>query len=239
MATAGAMAGWATLGRPVGSLGRVLAVGDPEPGRTVLFQGDSITDCGRDRDITAANSSAALGTGYPLLIAASLLAAHPDRQLRFFNRGVSGNTVPDLDARWQADTLDLAPDVLSILIGVNDYWHTLGGGYHGTVDDYAAGFAALLARTRKALPDTRFVVLEPFVLRTGVVKESWFPEFDRRRAAARQVADDAKVLFLPLQKMFDDLSRKAPPVYWSLDGVHPTAAGHAAIADLWTRKVKI
>lgn len=239
MATAGAAAGWAALGRPVGALGHAIAANGPRPGRTVLFQGDSITDCGRDRDIAAPNSSAALGTGYPLLISASLLAAHPDRKLSFFNRGVSGNTVPDLDARWQADTLDLAPDVLSILIGVNDYWHTLGGDYHGTVDDYASGFAALLARTRKALPDTRFVVLEPFVLRTGVVKENWFPEFDRRREAAERVADDADALFLPLQQMFDALSRKAPPVYWSLDGVHPTAAGHAAIADLWTRKVKI
>lgn len=239
VATAGLMAGWAALGRPIGALGRAIAV-DPAPrGRVVLFQGDSITDCGRDRDIAAANSSAALGTGYPLLIAAALLAAHPERGLSFFNRGVSGNTVPDLDARWQADTLDLAPDVLSILIGVNDYWHTLGGGYHGTVDDYATGFAALLTRTRKALPETRFVVLEPFVLRTGVVKETWFPEFDQRREAARRVADDADALFLPLQQMFDTLSRKAPPVYWSLDGVHPTAAGHAAIADLWTRKVKV
>ncbi|MGH7589994.1 MAG: GDSL-type esterase/lipase family protein, partial [Gemmatimonadales bacterium] len=180
VATAAAVAGWAALGRPVGSFGHAVAPHGPRPGRIVLFQGDSITDCGRDRDIAAANSSAALGTGYPLLISASLLAAHPDRKLSFFNRGVSGNTVPDLDARWQVDTLDLAPDLLSILIGVNDYWHTLGGGYHGTVDDYAAGFAALLARTRKALPDTRFVVLEPFVLRTGVVNESWFPEFDQR-----------------------------------------------------------
>lgn len=236
---AGAAAGLAALGHPATLLGRSVALPRPTPGRVVLFQGDSITDCGRDRDIAAANSSAALGTGYPLLIAATLLAAHPDRQFSFYDRGVSGNTVPDLDARWQADTLALVPDVLSILIGVNDYWHTLGGDYHGTADDYAQGFAALLARTRKALPATRFVVLEPFVLRTGVVKESWFPEFDRRRAMARQVADDADALFLPLQRMFDDLSRKAPPVYWSLDGVHPTAAGHAAIAALWMRKVKV
>lgn len=239
VAAAGAAAGLAVFGKPAEVLGRSVARHPSGHGRVVLFQGDSITDCGRDRDIAAANSSAALGTGYPLLIAATLLAAHPDRQLSFFDRGVSGNTVPDLDARWQGDTLALAPDVLSILIGVNDYWHTLGGDYHGTVDDYARGFAALLARTRKALPDTRFVVLEPFVLRTGVVKEGWFPEFDHRREAARQVADDADALFLPLQRMFDDLSRKAPPIYWSLDGVHPTAAGHAAIADLWMRKVKV
>ncbi|HEU5359233.1 MAG TPA: GDSL-type esterase/lipase family protein [Gemmatimonadales bacterium] len=238
VAAAGSAAAFAAVGRRLDPQAAVTS-DTPGPGRVILFQGDSITDCGRDRDVTAANSAAALGNGYPLLIAAARLAAHPGRGYRFFDRGVSGNTVPDLDARWQADTLDLEPDVLSILIGVNDYWHTLGGDYHGTVDDYARGYAALLARTRRALPKVRFVVLEPFVLRTGVVKDSWFPEFDQRREAARRVAREADATFLPLQKMFDELSREAPPVYWSLDGVHPTAAGHAAIADLWTRKVKL
>ena len=238
IAAAGAVAALGALGRS-----RPLAAdspgGKPALPLRVLFQGDSITDCGRDRDIAAANSAAALGNGYPLLIAARALAEHPERGYAFFDRGVSGNTVPDLDARWQADTLDLAPDVLSILIGVNDYWHTLGGNYHGTVDDYAQQYAALLERTRKALPHVRFVVLEPFVLRTGVVKEGWFPEFDRRREAARRAANGAKATFIPLQEMFDELSRKAPPIYWSLDGVHPTAAGHGAIAELWMRKVKL
>src|SRR5262245_7308375 len=92
----------------------------PKP-TVVLFQGDSITDCGRDRNSKDANSTGALGTGYPLLVTAAALAAHPDRGLRFFNRGISGNKVPDLEARWRVDALDLEPDVLSILIGVNDF----------------------------------------------------------------------------------------------------------------------
>lgn len=208
-----------------------------DAGITLLFQGDSITDCGRDRKGTDPNSAAALGNGYPLLIASQLLATRAEAGYRIFNRGVSGNTVPDCDARWQADALDLAPDVLSILIGVNDYWHTLNGSYKGTADDYRQQFAALLARTRTALPKVRFVVLEPFTLRTGVITDSWFPAFDERRKIARQVADNAGATFLSTQDLFDRLSREAPPAYWASDGVHPTAAGHGAIADMWMEAV--
>jgi lysophospholipase L1-like esterase len=208
-------------------------------GPVILFQGDSITDWGRDRAATGPNLASGLGGGYPLLITSSELFEHPDRDLQFFNRGVSGNTVPDLDARWPADTIALKPDVLSILIGVNDYWHTLNGSYHGTVADYESGFAALLRRTRDALPAVRLVVLEPFVLRCGAVTEAWIPEFDQRRAAAARVAQAAGATFLPLQSMFERLSTQAPPVYWSADGVHPTPAGHDAIARAWMEAVAL
>src|SRR5437016_1616161 len=95
----------------------------PAEGTVVLFQGDSITDGGRNRAASEPNQPGALGTSYPLLVAAAALAAHPDRALRFYNRGVSGNKVPDLEQRWAGDTLELKPDVLSILVGVNDFWH--------------------------------------------------------------------------------------------------------------------
>ena len=209
----------------------------PPAGATVLFQGDSITDCGRDRTVAESNRAAALGTGYPLLIAAQLLAARPEAGLGVLNRGVSGNTVPDLDARWQADALDLKPDVLSVLIGVNDLWHKLSGHYTGTVAEYEAGYAALLGRARRALPAVRLVVLEPFVLRTGAVNDAWFPEFDLRRAAAARVASGAGATFVPLQAMFDRLAARASAAYWAADGVHPTVAGHGAIAQLWMQMV--
>ena len=216
---------------PLAGSGRLTAPGDS--GTTVLFQGDSITDCGRDRTATAPNLAGALGDGYPLLIASRLLAERPEAGYRFFNRGVSGNTVPDCDARWQADTLALAPNVVSILIGVNDYWHTLNGSYKGTAADYERQFTALLARTREALPDVRLVVLEPFALRTGVVTDQWLGPFAERRQIAHRVADGAGALYLPTQDVFDGLCREAPPAYWSADGVHPTAAGHGAIARMW------
>jgi lysophospholipase L1-like esterase len=201
----------------------------------VVFQGDSITDSGRDKNSKNANSTGALGTGYPLLVSAASLAAHPDRGLKFFNRGISGNKVPDLQARWRVDALDLQPDVLSILIGVNDFWHKLDFGYAGTVKDYEDQYAALLAETRRALPRTHLIVLEPFVLRCGAVTDRWFPEFDQRRAAAARVAAQARVTFVPLQTAFNQRTRSSPPEYWAADGVHPTPAGHALIAEYWRR----
>src|SRR5260370_6524050 len=131
---------------------------------TLLFQGDSITDAGRNRSAGAPNQADALGLGYPLRIASALLEQHPERELHCFNRGVSGNTVPDLDQRWQTDALDLKPDILSILIGVNDYWHTLNGSYPGTVAHYETGYAALLGRTTAALPAVRLGLLEAVVV---------------------------------------------------------------------------
>lgn len=205
----------------------------PSEETVVLFQGDSITDGGRDRADTAANAPRALGAGYPLLVTAAALAAHPDRSLLFYNRGVSGNKVPDLEARWADDTVALKPDILSILVGVNDFWHKLSHGYTGTVEDYENQYAALLEQTRRTLPETRLIVLEPFVLRCGAVDERWFPEFDARRAAAERVARHAGAAFVELQKRFDDLSRRASPQYWAGDGVHPTPAGHAVIAERW------
>jgi lysophospholipase L1-like esterase len=201
----------------------------------VLFQGDSITDCGRDRNSREANASGALGTGYALFAAAASLAAHPDRALRFYNRGISGNKVPDLQQRWTADTGELQPDVLSILIGVNDFWHKLDHGYTGTVQDYERQFNELLESTRLALPRTQLIVLEPFVLRCGAVTARWFPEFDQRRAAAARVAAAARATFVPLQATFDRKVRTSPPEYWAADGVHPTPAGHALIAEQWRR----
>jgi lysophospholipase L1-like esterase len=217
-----------------------LGVSAPEPerpaepaseARVIVFQGDSITDCGRDRGVTEPNVPAALGAGYAFLVAAAALAERPGAGLRFYNRGVSGDKVPDLAARWSPDALDLKPDILSVLVGVNDFWHRLLRGYTGTVRDYEDGYTALLETTRRALPGLRVLVLEPFVLRTGVVDARWFPELDERRTAAARVARRAGAGFVPLQSVFDDLVRRAAPAYWAADGVHPTAAGHAVIAE--------
>ena len=233
LTTGGAMglAFWSPWGEPAHGK-RAVA------GSVILFQGDSITDCGRVRTVSEPNRANALGTGYPLLIASQLLRERPEANLQIFNRGVSGNTVPDLDARWQADALDLRPDVLSILIGVNDIWHKLNGTYTGTVEQYESGYGALLERTKSQLPGVRLVVLEPFVLRTGAVTDAWFPEFDARRAVAARVAERSGATFVPLHGLFERLSHQAPPAYWAADGVHPTVAGHGVIARAWLETVR-
>jgi lysophospholipase L1-like esterase len=207
------------------------------PGDTILFQGDSITDAGRKRGPTEPNSFAAMGTGYAWLAAAQLLTSRPDAEFKIFNRGISGNKVYQLAERWQADSLDLKPNVLSILIGVNDYWHKHNGNYDGTLEKYETDYHALVERTKDSLPQVKLVICEPFVLKVGAVDDSWFPEFDGYRAAARRVAEEAGAIFVTFQTMFDRAAALAPPKYWAADGVHPTTHGAALMAGSWLAAV--
>lgn len=208
----------------------------------ILFQGDSITDSGRSRDrdkTSAPNNQPGLGGGYAWLAAAELLVGRPGDGFSIFNRGISGNKVYQLAERWQADCLNLKPDVLSILIGVNDIWHTLDPrlNYKGTVEIYERDYHALILRTKKALPKVKLVICEPFVLRCGAVKDSWFPEFNRYRQAARRVADKHRATFVPFQTIFDEAVKYAPPEHWAGDGVHPSQAGAALMAHFWLKAV--
>ena len=207
-------------------------------GTTILFQGDSITDAGRDKKNQIANQQKALGAGYAWMAASHLLIKNPQLNLTIHNRGISGNKVHQLANRWDKDCLDLKPDILSIMIGVNDIWHGLNGKYEGTVKTYEDDFLSLMERTRKALPKTQFVICEPFVLRCGAVNEKWFPEFDRYRAAARKVADQNNATFVPFQSMFDEAVQYAPPKHWAGDGVHPSSHGASLMAHFWTQSVQ-
>ena len=202
-------------------------------GSVVVFQGDSITDGGRDRAVLDPNNEAAFGSSYATLLMRELRAAHPEVPWRFYNRGISGNKLPDLQARWATDTIALRPDILSILAGVNDYWHTKSFGYTGTTADYERQYQTLLTETRTALPNVTLVVLEPFVLRVGAVDASWFPAFDERRAAAARVATAVGARFVALQAAFDARAAQTGAEALAKDGVHPTPAGHALIAQRW------
>jgi lysophospholipase L1-like esterase len=124
----------------------------------VLFQGDSITDAGRSRRETAANNLNALGRGYPLFAGAEILRRFAGKTPKVLNRGISGNKVFQLAARWNGEALAHKPGVLSILIGVNDHWHSIGGGYKGTPEIYERDYRALLKRTAGAPPKTRLVI---------------------------------------------------------------------------------
>lgn len=208
------------------------------PADTILFQGDSITDAGRSREAAAEpNSRPALGGGYAWMAAFELLVDRSADNLKVFNRGISGNKVYQLAERWDADCLALKPNVLSILIGVNDFWHKHKHGYNGTLETYETDYRALLQRTKEALPQVRLVICEPFVLKVGAVDDAWFPEFDGYRAAARRVADEAGATFVPFQSMFDAAVKIAPPETWAADGVHPTADGAALMAHEWLKTV--
>lgn len=123
---------------------------------TFLFQGDSITDGNRTRD---KDWNHVMGHGYQYIIASKLWYDFPKKGFHFFNRGISGNKVTDLATRWQTDTLEIKPDLLSILIGINDTSAFIGGNKDFTVEQYESGYRSLLQQTRQQLPDVQFVLL--------------------------------------------------------------------------------
>lgn len=187
-------------------------------GARVLFQGDSITDGNRGRN---EDPNHILGHGYAFIIAAKYGAGSPERNVAFFNRGISGNTVAGLAARWQADTLDLQPDVLSVLIGINDISRGVA------VTDYEAGYDKLLNDVVAARPGIRLVLIEPFALPVGKRKEQWStygPAVQAYREAVARLAAKYKAVLVPVQSVFDDACKRAPAEYWIWDGIHPTYA---------------
>jgi lysophospholipase L1-like esterase len=207
--------------------------------QVILFQGDSITDSGRNKEDMGFNTARNLGTGYPLLAGAALLNKYEALSLKIYNKGISGNKVFQLAERWDRDCLDLKPDVLSILIGVNDIWHKLTGNYNGTVDIYRKDYIALLEKTIKALPNVKLIICEPFAVKgVKAVDDSWYPEFDEYRKAAREIARQFRATFIPFQSTFDEAQKRAPGSYWTGDGVHPTLAGAQLMAKAWMKAIE-
>ena len=193
-----------------------------------VFQGDSITDAGRDRD-----NIASFGIGYPNLVASELMCKYPG-DYEFINEGVSGDRFVDLYARIKQDLINHKPDYLSILIGVNDVWHELNEQNGVAAPKFEKVYSMLIEEVKEALPDIKIFILEPFVLK-GSGTERYFDEFladvKLHSQAAKNVAEKYNLTFIPLQEKFDVASKLMPPTYWAADGVHPTAAGHALIKD--------
>jgi len=211
-----------------------LAAGDK-----ILFQGDSITDAGRNKENHGFNNPSILGGGYAFLAAADLLHKHADKNLQIYNKGISGNKVYQLAERWDKEALEIQPNILSILIGVNDYWHKHNGNYDGTVEVYKKDLTALLERTKTQLPNVKLVICEPFAVKgVKAVDDTWYPEFDSYRAAAKEIASASGAVFVPFQKVFDEAEKNAPGSYWTTDGVHPSIAGSQLMAQAWLKAVK-
>jgi CubicO group peptidase (beta-lactamase class C family) len=220
-----------------GGFGASMACAQPlfPPHARVLFQGDSITDMGRGR---TADPNHILGHSYVFLIAAEQAAAYPNQDVTFINRGVSGNTVPDLAARWQADALDQKPDVLSILIGINDVAHSFRKNLPFSIDTYREGYDQLLQTTRAALPNVKLMLCEPF-LAPGKSTSSRYADWQAAVAAEDQVvAELAEKYHAPvvhLERMFTAAFERASYSHWIWDGVHPTYAGQELVAREWER----
>lgn len=202
-----------------------------EPNNTILFIGDSITDVNRDREIDED-----LGHGYPTLVAAHLLHKYPNYDLKILNRGISGDKVSDLKKRWEQDCLELNPDVVSILIGINDVWNIMDAGLGETEDDlqefedhYRYLLKSLAQRT-----DARVVLMEPFVLPYPRDRQNWRAHLDPRIEIVRRLANDYHAAFIPLDGTLNAKGIENDfQTYTGDDGVHPTLTGHALIADAW------
>lgn len=208
--------------------------------KKILFQGDSITDCNRNRKLQEEpNSTDALGLGYAKMVGAHILSRKPSDNIQIFNRGISGHRIVDLYARWKTDCLNLKPDLLSILIGVNDTWHGRNKENPNGVEPerYEKIYRMMLEWSRQELMNTQLVLCEPFVLKCGVVQDDWISEMDQRRTITKTLAGEFDAIFIPFQEMFDQAVKEAPAEFWVPDGVHPSFAGHQRMADLWLKSV--
>ena len=208
--------------------GTLLAI-DPLPafvsGARILFQGDSITDGNRGR---GADPNHILGHGYAFILAAKHGAEFPEANLNFMNRGISGNTVLDLEKRWDKDTLDLRPDILSILIGVNDQ------GKNVPLEDYERVYDELISRAKAANPNLKVVLGEPFLKPTGTLSDGIL----KRQQIVARLAQKHGAALVKYQHVFDEAAKRAPADYWVWDSVHPTYRGHQIMADEWERTVR-
>jgi len=189
----------------------------------VLFIGDSVTDCGRRDD-----DDRHLGNGYVRLIDEAFAAG--GTPVTIVNRGISGNRVRDLKARWQKDALDVAPVLVSVLIGVNDTWRRYSENDPTSVEDFEADYRAILS----ALPsrdEVALVLIEPFLLPVTEAKKAWRVDLEPKIAVVHALADEFGAVLVAADSYLNALDDD--PAEIAADGVHPTEYGHELIAKLW------
>ncbi|MFF2088906.1 SGNH/GDSL hydrolase family protein [Paenibacillus sp. NPDC058174] len=198
----------------------------------VLFQGDSITDAGRDRD-----NASHLGNGYVHIIAEKFARLYPDHNVTFLNRGISGDRVPDLTRRWDEDCLDLKPDWLSIYVGINDTWRRYDNNDPTSTENYYEGYRKLILRTKEN-SDASLILIEPFVLPNTEDRHAWREDLDPKIYAVRELAREFRTLYVPIDGLFAAASTQSPISELASDGVHPDRLGQELIANAWLNAVQ-
>ncbi|HOO51646.1 MAG TPA: SGNH/GDSL hydrolase family protein [Alphaproteobacteria bacterium] len=204
--------------------------GIPDNG-TVLFQGDSITDAGRDY-----GNGDSMGSGYAMMASSLFSAMYPEKRIKFLNRGISGNRVNDLEERWKRDCLDLKPDCVSIMIGINDTWRAFDSNDPTSTESYERSYRYILDLTQKELGAV-LVLIEPFVLPWPQDRRAWRSDLDPRIEIVHRLAQEYGAILVRMDRIMNEAADKREPSFWAEDGVHPTPAGHALIAISWLEQV--
>ncbi len=200
----------------------------------IVMLGDSITDMNRKKD--SLDGAYAYGDGYPFFVQGELSVAEPEKY-KIYNKGISGNRSVDVYARIKADCWNLQPDVVSILMGVNDVWHEIYGKNGVELDRFVRVYETILDETRARFPAVKFMLLEPFVLKGAATEEKYeeFLEVKKYAKAVKELAERKGCVFVPLQEQFDKLAAEYGVPYWLYDGVHPHVAGSKIIANAWLK----
>ncbi len=198
---------------------------------SILFIGDSITEA--SRDYTRAGS---LGTGYAMMVANLFSADYKEKKSRFFNRGVADDKIEDLKNRWQKDCLNLKPDIVSILIGINDvvgryFWKS-----PTSTKRFEEDYRTVIEQTCENLA-AKLVLLTPFMVYRTKIQSVYKRSLKHKIVVIKKLSREFKTLLVPLDEIFEEASRQTEPAYWSVDGIHPTAMGHSLIAKSWLESI--
>ncbi|MBQ8600304.1 MAG: SGNH/GDSL hydrolase family protein [Clostridia bacterium] len=198
--------------------------------KRILFQGDSITDCGRNRDRLDS-----LGGGYPNLVGCYLAGEYPG-EYECINKGISGNRIVDVYARIKKDIINLQPDIMSIMIGVNDVWHEVNHQNGVSAEKYEMLYDLMLSEIKETLPELKIMIISPYVIKGTATEDTWDvfrPEVEKRAAAAKRIAEKYGLPFVDMLTKFDEAVEKYPDEEWAADGVHAKNAGKELLKRAW------
>lgn len=204
--------------------------------KRIVFWGDSITDCERNR----ANLYD-LGKGYAFLVSAALGKEFPN-EYEFINKGISGDRIVDLYSRIKSDFINLKPDYASIYIGVNDTWHEINYNNGVKTDKFEKVYTMLLEEIFEACPNIKLFLIAPYVLEGAATQntedvpnrcEFFKSDVAEKVEAVKRIAKKFNLPVIETQPVFDKAAKKAPNEYWAFDGVHPTPCGHEILKELW------
>lgn len=198
----------------------------------ILFQGDSITDCSRNK-----LRRSDLGEGYVNLIHHYLTTHHLDLNLTCMNKGIYGNRTIDLKLRWRLDCLRLEPTVLSLLAGINDTWRRYDFGLVTSEEKFRDHYRYLLESSLERMPNLRIILMSPFLLPHTDEQLTWFEDLNPKIEIVKSLSEEYKTLYIPLQELFNaSLSPERDAHFFTTDGVHPTPEGHMLIAKEWIKR---